>query len=377
MTKRMINMLIVVGLILAAVFGYKMFGSYMMGRYMKALASAPQVVATMHATTQEWQPQIRAVGSLRAVQGADLSVETSGIVESIDFTSGEDIKAGAELLHLRAADDIAKLHALEASAHLAALTYDRDKKQFAAQAVSQATLDFDAATLDSANAAVTEQQAVIEKKVVRAPFAGRLGIRAVDVGQYVGAGTAVVSLQTVDPIYLDFPLPQQEVSRLKTGLTVTVQTDAYPDRRFTGEVSALNSRVDTASRNVQVRATIKNPNHALLPGMYGTVAIDSGVVNRYITLPQTAVTYNPYGNIVYVVEHQGNDEKGQPRLIAQQAFVTLGPARGDQVAIVNGLKEGDEVIVLGQLKLRNGSPIMINNAVMPSNDAAPALPSDQ
>ena len=285
MTKRMTIMLAIVGLILATVFGYKLFVSYKTAAYLKAMASAPQVVATMHATTQDWQPQIKAVGSLRAMEGADLTVETPGIVESIDFESGEDVKPGTILLHLRAADDIAKLHALEASAHLAAITYERDKKQFTAQAVSQATLDLDAATLESANAAVAEQQAVIDKKIVRAPFAGRLGIRAVDIGQYLSAGTAVVTLQAVDPIYLDFPLPQQDVSRLKTGLAVRVQTDSYPERRFTGEVTAINSRVDTGSRNIQVRAAVKNPTHALLPGMYATAVIDTGALTRYVTPP--------------------------------------------------------------------------------------------
>jgi len=377
MTKRMIRMLIVVGVILALVIVWKLFIGAMIGRMMKAQASAPQAVATMHVSSTDWQTKIAAVGSLRAIEGADLSVEMPGIVDSIDFKSGDDVKAGTVLVRLRTGDDMAKLRSLEASARLAAITYERDKKQFKAEAISQATLDLDSANLDSANAAVAEQQAVVDKKIVRAPFAGRLGIRAVDVGQYVGAGTTVVTLQTVDPIFLDFPVPQQDVSRLKPGLAVAVAVDAFPGRNFVGEISAINSKVDAASRNVQVRATVKNPDRVLLPGMYATASIDTGISNRYLTLPQAAVIYNPYGNIVYVVQQQGKDDKGEARLTAQQNFVTLGPVRGDQVAVVKGLKEGDEVVIAGQLKLRNGVPIIINNAVLPANDAAPVLPSDQ
>jgi membrane fusion protein (multidrug efflux system) len=210
----MIAMLAVVAVILAIVFGYKAFVNHMTVAYMAARAAAPQVVSTTVATTTSWPTEISAVASLHPVQGADLSVEVTGIVESIDFKPGDDVKAGAPLIHLRAADDIAKLHALEATARLAAVTYERDKRQFAAKAVSQAVLDTDAATLESDAADVAQQQALVEKKIVRAPFAGRVGINQVNVGQYVNAGMALVTLQAVDPIYADFTLPQQDLSRL-------------------------------------------------------------------------------------------------------------------------------------------------------------------
>jgi membrane fusion protein, multidrug efflux system len=310
------------------------------------------------------------------VKGADLSLEVSGVVESITFNSGDDVEEGALLLKLRTADDVARLHSLQAMAELNDITYERDQKQFKMQAVSQATLDTDSANLKNAQAQVAQQQAIIDKKLLRAPFAGHLGIRAVDLGQYLGPGTVIVTLQALDPIYADFFVPQQAADQVSLGQTVAVKIDAFKDRMFSGEISAINPKVDTGSRNVQVRATLKNQDHKLLPGMYATVDITTGSPQNYITLPQTAITYNPYGDTVYVIESKGNDADGKPQLSARQTFVVVGSTRGDQVAVLKGVEDGDTVVTAGQIKLHNGSVVLIDNSVTPTADAAP-VPIDR
>jgi membrane fusion protein (multidrug efflux system) len=376
MIKRMIFMLIAVGLVFGGVFGFQAFKNVMIKQAMSAATAPPQTVSTVMAVTQDWQPQIEAVGSLRAVKGADLAFEVSGIVKEIHFNSGDDVPAGDILVMLRADDDIGKLTALQATAALGEINYKRDQEQFKIKAVSQATLDSDAANLKNASAQVAEQQAVVEKKTLRAPFAGRLGVRAVDIGQYISAGTMVVTLQALDPIYADFFLPQQVLSQVRLEQAVTIKIDTYPDQNFVGTITAINPKVDAATRNVQVRATLKNPDLQLLPGMYASVRIAAGNKERYVTLPQTALTYNPYGETVYIVDDKGPDPGGQPQLVARQAFVTAGAKRGDQVAILSGIEEGQTVVAAGQMKLHNGSSLMIDNTVRPTADANP-IPVDQ
>ena len=376
MIKRMVIMLALVGAVLGAFFWFQGFKATMIKKFMAAAASPPQTVSTATAGVQEWQPEIEAVGSLRAVNGADLAFEVSGIVKDIQFNSGDDVAAGKVLLALRSDDDVGKLQALEATAELSEVNYHRDQEQFKIKAVSQATLDADAANLKNARAQVTEQQAIVDKKMLRAPFAGHLGVRAVDIGQFVSAGTAIVTLQALDPIYVDFYLPQQKLNQVKLGLSVTAKIDTYPDRTFAGTISAINPKVDAATRNVQVRATLSNADHALLPGMYATVDIAAGEAQRYVTLPQTAVTYNPYGETVFIVEESGKDANGAPQLVARQSFVTAGPTRGDQVAILTGVTDGQTIVTAGQLKLRNGTTVLVDNSIKPTADASP-LPVDQ
>ena len=376
MIKRMVIMLVAVALVLGGIFGFQAFKATMIKKFMSQMSAPPQTVSTAKAAYAPWQSTVQAVGSLRAVKGADLSLETAGTVDSITFESGDDVEAGTVLLKLRADDDVAKLASLQATAALNHITYDRDLKQAKIQAVSQATLDTDAANLKNAEAQVAEQQAVLDKKTLRAPFAGHLGIRAVDLGQYLGAGTMVVTLQALDPIYLDFFVPQQAVDQVRLHQSLDVKVDAYPKDVFKGEISAINPRVDSGSRNVQVRATLKNADHRLLPGMYATLDIQVGQPERYITLPQTAITYSPYGDSVYVVDDKGSGPDGKPVLVARQTFVTTGATRGDQVAALTGVKEGETVVVAGQIKLHNGSTVLINNSIMPTADAAP-LPVDR
>jgi membrane fusion protein, multidrug efflux system len=373
MTKRMVIMLVGVAIVLGGVFGFQAFKAVMIKKFMASMAVQTQTVSATRASLSQWQPQIEAVGSLRALNGADLSLEVSGVVGSISFQSGDDVKAGDVLLQLRSEDDTAKLQSLQAVADLNEITYERDEKQFKMQAVSQATIDTDVANLKNAKAQVAQQQAILDKKTLRAPFAGHLGIRAVDLGQYLSAGTTIVTLQALDPIFMDFFVPQQAVDQIRLGQHVNVKVDAYKDRTFTGEISAINPRVDASSRNVQIRATLKNADRKLLPGMYATVDIVTGSQQDLITLPQTAITYNPYGDTVYIVDTKDPDGKGQPQQIARQTFITTGATRGDQVAVLKGVNEGDMVVTSGQIKLHNGSAVTINNSVTPTADAAPTV----
>jgi membrane fusion protein, multidrug efflux system len=377
MIKRMIIMLAAVVVVFGAVFGWQIVKGIMIKKFMSQMAQPPQTVTANKADFSEWQPKIEAVGSLRAVRGADLSLEVSGVVGEIEFNSGDDVERGVLLLRLRSEDDVAKLQSLQATAELGEITYERDKKQLQMQAVSQATIDTDAANLKNAKALVAQQQAMLDKKTLRAPFTGHLGIRAVDIGQYLGAGTVIVTLQALDPIFLDFFVPQQAIAQVKIGEQVAVKVDAYKDQTFTGEISAINPKVDTSSRNVQIRASLKNADRKLLPGMYATVDIPTGAPQNLITLPQTAITYNPYGDTVYIVDNKGNGADGKPQLVARQSFVTTGSTRGDQVAILKGVSAGDMIVTSGQIKLHNGSTVLIDNSIAPTADASPTVPLDR
>jgi membrane fusion protein (multidrug efflux system) len=371
MIKRMIIMLLAVAVVLGGVFGFQVFKAGIIKKVMASLANPPQTVSTVTAGYQEWQPEVAAVGTLRAVNGAALSLQLAGLVTELDFKSGDDVQAGQVLLRLRSDDDVAKLQALQATAELAQINYDRDRKQFQAQAVSRAIVDSDAATLKNDQALVAQQQAVVDQKILRAPFAGHLGIRAVDLGQYLSAGTQVVTLQALDPLYVDFFLPQQALAHIKVDQTVAAHVDTWPGENFPGKVIAINPLVDTTSRNVQIRATLSNPDHRLLPGMFATLDISTGAQQRNITLPQTAVAYNPYGDTVYVVLDKGKDAQGKPQLIAEQTFVQVGNTRGDQVAILKGIKAGDVIVSAGQVKLHNDVPVLINNTVQPTDNPHP------
>jgi membrane fusion protein (multidrug efflux system) len=376
MIAPLLIILVCVAVALGAVLGLQYFGSKIGKKMMAAAAAAPQVVSTIQAALSDWRPSIQSTGTLRAVRGADLSAQAAGVVDEIAFDSGSEVPAGKVLLRLKPNDDYAKLQQLQAAAELAEQTYERDREQFAAQAISQSNIDTDVSTLKSARAQVAAQQALIEEKIVRAPFAGRLGIRQVDLGQYLTAGTAVVTLQALDPILIDFYVPQQALSRLRIGQHVTAAIDTFPGEQFSGSVESINSKVDPGSRNVQVRASFHNADKRLVPGMFANVQILADENSPLITLPQTAVTYNPYGDTVFIVEQHGVDDQGKARYIAQQRFVKLGGTRGDQVAVLSGIKAGEVVVTSGQIKLRNGSSVTVNNQVRPDDEVAPKLPNE-
>ncbi|MBA5687876.1 efflux RND transporter periplasmic adaptor subunit [Rugamonas apoptosis] len=374
MTKRMFIMAGCVVLLVAAL----ALGKFLQIRQMMASSPrpAPQVVTAIKAQALEWQPQLSSVGTLVAVRGVDISSEIAGMVREVRFRSGEEVKSGQVLFALNADADQAQLHALQASAELAATVLRRDEAQYAAQAISQAQLDNDKAELKSRRALAAQQQALVDKKTIRAPFAGKLGITAVNPGQFVNPGDKLVTLQTMDPVYVDFYVPQKQLAGLAVGQKLSLTSDAWPGAAFAARLTAISPKVDPATRNVLVEATAANAKRQLIPGMFANVSLEQGDVQRHLTLPQTAITYNPYGSTVFVLAPgQGKDapkdDKGQPVLVAQQVFVTTGATRGDQVAVLTGLKEGQTVVTSGQLKLKNGTPVVIDNKVQPANSAAP------
>ena len=394
--KRLIIVIVVVVILFGLLIAFNTFKGIMIGKFMKSMGNPPQTVSTMAVEYQEWQPHVQAVGNVRAVHGADLAFDVAGLVESVDVKSGADVKKGQVLIKLVDADDRAKLDALKATAQLARLTADRSKQQLAVQAISKAQYDADMANLKSAQANAAAQQALVDKKTLRAPFAGRIGIITANPGQYINVGTKVVTLQQLDPVYVDFTVPQSSLDELQVGGKVEVTADAFKDKTFTGNVSATDPKIDLSTRNVGVEARVSNPDKLLVPGMFTKVAVDSGTTQRYLTLPQTAISYAPYGDTVFVV-HEGTppemDANGQPvkakpaaadaeakpaakdkngpSHYVQQVVVTVGQTRGDQVAIESGIKQGDVIVTSGQLKLKNGTPVNINNKVQPAFNANP------
>lgn len=370
MTKRMIVMLASLSVLFGGIFGFQIFKAHMIKKYMSANVAPPVTVTTIRAEEIPWQPELKSVGSLRAVKGVDVTTEIAGQVRVVSFKSGQDVKAGDLLVQLDADPDIAKLHSLEAALDLAKIVYNRDKAQFDAQAISRAQLDADASDLKNKQAQVDEQRAQVAEKTIRAPFSGRIGITTVQPGQYLNPGDKIATLQQVDPIYADFSIPEQQIPGLAVGQKIAIAANAYPGEAFSGRINAIDPKVDPATRSVMVEATIPNSKRQLLPGMFASVAVDAGNVRNYLTLPQTAVAFNPYGATVYVVE-ESHGPDGKSVLVAKQRFVNTGSMRGDQVAILSGVKAGDIVVTSGQIKLKSGSHVIVNNKVVPSNDAAP------
>ena len=380
--KRWLYMAAAVVVLVLVIAGVKAYSISETIKHFKSQGQPKYTVSAATAVLTPWQPTLSAVASLHAVHGADLSPEVAGIVDAIEFESGQDVKAGQLLVRLRAADDLAHLAALQASAALDQTLYTRDQAQLQAQAISQATLDTDAANLKSAQAQMDEQKAVADKKFIRAPFSGRVGIRAVDPGQYVAAGTKLVTLQALDPIYADFYLPQQDLAQLAVGQSVSIAIPATAESPIMGKIDAVNPQIDTNTRNVQVRASLRNSALKLLPGMYVDVSVDAGSTQRYLTLPQTAVVYSPDGASVFVIKPASaapptstptpNAKPAAPGdLRVQQQVIETGPTRGDQVAILKGIQAGDLVVTSGQLKLRNGALVTVDNSIKPTNDENP------
>ena len=361
----------------------------------KMIASSPkpgaQTVTAVRVMPLEWQPELSAVGTMVPVRGIDVTTEIAGLVRSVSFRSGQDVAAGTVLVQLNAEADIAQMRTLQAAAELAGTVLARDREQYAVEAISKAQLDADEADVKAKRASVEQQAANVAKRTIRAPFSGKLGITTVHEGQYLNPGDKIVPLQTLDPIYVTFSLPQKQFAGLATGQTVTLTTDAYGKESFVGRITAINPKIEADTRSMQIQATLPNPNRRLLPGMFANVIINVGAKQRFLTLPQTAITYNPYGSTVFVLKPAGapdapkdpaakdgkaaTNEKAAPwpagTLVALQVFVTTGPTRGDQVAVLTGIKEGDQVVTSGQLKLKNGTPAVVDNAVQPANNPAP------
>lgn len=374
-TKRMIIMLIIAAVIVGGVVWFQGFKNSMIAKAIKGQSNPPQTVSTMVAQESSWQPTVEALGNLRASEQASLSAEVGGLVTAIHFDSGAKVRAGQPLVELNPSPLKAQLAQLQAQAALAELNLKRDSAQLKVQAISQAVVDTDAATLKSAQAQVAAQQALIAQKTITAPFSGQLGIRQVNLGQYLAPGTAVVTLQKLDPMEVDFTVPQNQIDLVHVGMTAELQTSAVPGKTFAAKVTAVEPQVNTTTRNLTVRARVPNPDGVLLPGIFATVHITEGKPQQYITLPNAAVSYNPYGATVYIVKDEGKGANGKPNLVAEQRFITTGPTRGDQVAVLKGVTAGETVVTAGQLKLRNGSPILVNNSVQPADSPNPQVPN--
>ena len=367
--RPMLIMIVVVLVIVAIIAGVKFVQISALIAQSKAPLPA-SVVTAMHVPYAEWQPGVTAVGSIKAVRGVDVTTEVGGIVRSIGFKPGQQVADQTLLVQLNADSDIAQLHSLEATADLAVIVLKRDKAQLAVNAVSQAQVDTDSADLKAKLAAAEQQRALVAKKSIRAPFAGRIGITAVNPGQYLNPGDKIATLQTFDPIYIDFTVAQTQLEQIAIGQKVAVTADGLADQTFSGRVSTIDTQFDPTTRNVTVEATVANPQQSLVPGMFARAIVDSGKPQRYLTVAQSSVTYNPYGTTVFIATSSKND-KGEEVLTAQQSFIKTGPTRGDQVAILEGVKEGDLLITSGQMKLKNGSPVQIDNSAAPLNDPAP------
>ncbi len=336
-----------------------------MGAAFAHQAMPPQPVNVAEAREEQWQPRVSSVGSVMAFQGTVVSTEAEGVVREIKFEAGSLVNAGEELVHLDVEIEQAQLRAAEAAAEWARISFKRDKDLIATHSISQAELDSADSSLKQANAQVENLRAVIAKKTVRAPFTGKLGIRRISVGQFLQKGSPVVSLQSLEPVYVEFSLPQQRLGEVAEGLKVAVSADAYPGQPFEGQVTAVNPDIDPATRNVRVQATLANADHRLRPGMFVSVDMILARSEKVLFIPATAVLHAPFGDSIFVVEEGQAGPDGLKPLVAQQRFVRLGARQGDFVVATGGVKAGEKVVSTGAFKLRAGMPVVIDNTLAP------------
>ncbi|MDX1610458.1 MAG: efflux RND transporter periplasmic adaptor subunit [Halofilum sp. (in: g-proteobacteria)] len=372
MKKRMFLTLLGCLVVFGGVFGYLRFVGHMTEQALSNRPPPVETVSAIEAVTDTWQPQIRAVGSLGAVRGVDLATEIEGRVNAVAVEDGAAVEAGQVLVELDAAGLRAELRGARAEARLAELELERQRRLRQQNANSEADVDRAASQLEQARARVERVQANLEKKTIRAPFGGRIGIIGVDVGQFLVDGTEVVTLQTLDPINVDFTVPQRELARIENGQPVVVSVDAFAGESFAGAISAISPKVEQSTRNTAVRARLGNPEGRLRPGMFVQVAVQLPGQTDVVTLPQTAITYNPYGDSVFLV-HETTNDAGETVRTVERKFVRTGATRGDQVQVLQGVEPGQTVVTSGQLKLRNGSRVTIDNSPEPANDPSPEL----
>src|SRR5216110_2713105 len=333
----------------------------------------PTTVSSVTVKEEDWAPTLSAVGSISAVQGTVVSSELGGVVSKIGFENGGAAKKGDLLLQLDASAEEALLRSAEAEAELGRQDLERTRGLASHKVVSKAELDAAESKFNRLNAVVDQMHSNIRKKTIIAPFDGQLGIRQVNVGQMINAGQQVVSLQSLDPVYIDFALPQQNLQNLSAGLEARVRTDALLGREFVGKLTAINSAVDIATRNVTLQATLENPDHVLRPGMFINIEIVLPEKHKALVIPGSAISYAPYGDSVFVIEKQKDEKTGKESQVLRQQFVRVGEARGDFVSIKTGLKAGETVVGTGVFKLRNGMAVAINNdlALKPEMNPTP------
>ncbi|MCW8275357.1 efflux RND transporter periplasmic adaptor subunit [Pseudomonas sp. PCH199] len=365
--RRMLIMLGVVLLIVLVLAGYKAFSIYTMIQGF-SVPKPPISVAVAKATEQPWQARLPTVGTLKALQGVDLSLETDGTVIDVQFESGQKVKAGQPIVRLDSAVESALLETALADLGLAQVDYSRGSQLVGSQAISKGEFDRLSAVLKKSKAAVNQLKAALGKKSILAPFSGTIGIRQVDVGDYVATGTMIATLQDLSSLYVDFFVPEQSVPKIAVGQPVQVIVSAFATQEFTGTISAINPKVENSTRNVQVRATLANPDGKLLPGMFANLQVILPDPQPRIVLPESAITYTLYGNSVYVAVQKKaedgsveKDDKGQPVLIAERRFVETGERRDGMVMITKGVQNGETVVTAGQIKLDNGAHIAISD----------------
>lgn len=365
--------LVIIGLVLvfAAIGGTKVMQIMKLVNMGKTMVPPPTTVTTAKVEQANWQPAVSAVGSITPVQGATISAELAGTVAEVVFQSGTPVKKGDLLLKLDASQEQAQLRSAVADAELAKADFERARDLAARKVISQAELDTASSRFSQRQAAVENMQSLIAKKEIRAPFDGIAGIREVNPGQMLPVGARLVTLQALDQVYIDFALPQQHVGELANGLDVKVTTDAVPGREFSGKVTAVNSAVDPATRNVTVQGTLDNPDRVLRAGMFARVRVLLPQQNSTLFIPATAVSYAPYGNSVYIIENKKDEKTQKEGLVIRQQFIRTGETRGDFVAVTEGLKLGDEVVSTGVFKLRNGMNVAVDNTLAPKPQEAP------
>jgi membrane fusion protein, multidrug efflux system len=370
MAKRMILMVVVMIAIIAGL-GFVKFKQFQaMAEQFAAMQPPPDAVTTIVATAEEWPATLNAIGTVAAVQGVTVSADLPGVVDRIAFDSGKSVQKGDVLVQLDTRQEQAQLVGAESQLQLARLNHERMKGLVQQDAVSRAEYDTAAAAQQQAEARLSEIRATIDRKTIRAPFSGVLGIRQVNLGQYLTNGAPIVPLQSLDPIYVNFAVPQQDGGQMRIGRTVRISSNEPGGGEFSGRISALDSVIDPTTRNVQVQATLPNPSARLRPGMFVQAQVILGAAQKVIALPASSINYAPYGDSVFIVGDMKN-EHGQSYRGVRQQVVKLGAARGDQIAVLSGIKTGEEVVTSGVFKLRNGAPIQVNNSVQPANSSAP------
>jgi len=370
MAKRMIVMLLTTALIVGAL-GFVKFRQIQTAIGQAAsFQPPPEAVTTIAAVEERWPETLTAIGTVAAVQGVTISADLPGTVDRIGFEAGQPVREGEVLALLDTRQEQAQLAAAEAQRELARLSFERMQGLLNENVVSRAEFDRAIADQRQGDARVGEIKATIERKTIRAPFGGILGIRRVNLGQYLSAGDALVTLQSLSPIYVNFGVPQQAMAQVRAGRTVRVTADNLAGSAFSGRITAIDSVVDESTRNIQAQATLANPDGRLRPGMFVQAEVAVGASATIVSLPASAISYAPYGNSVFVVSDL-KDKDGKPYRGVRQQFVKLGAARGDQISITSGLKAGDEVVTSGVFKLRNGAAVIVNNKVRPANSATP------
>lgn len=378
--KRMLLMLAASLVVFGGVFGIKSLIGAQTNKFFDNMPQPAVAVSTANALAQRWSDDAEAVGTFVAVNGADVTTESGGVVRSIEFQAGQPVPAGAVLVRLNAASELATLKSLQASAKLARVQADRWQQLGKDKLVSLDDVQSRITGAATAQAQADAQRALIEQKTIRAPFAGVLGIRKVNLGQFISPGDPIVSLQQLDPIYLDFSLPERRSGELVEGTMVRATVDAMPGEVFDGRVTAIEPLVDANTRNFRAQATVQNPDRKLRPGSFAHVSFAMGGERDVVVIPQTAVSFNPYGNAVFVVSQVQRtagekDMQGKPltgkKLVVRQRFIKTGATRGDLIAVTEGLKPGEQVVTSGLLKLRNDAEVTINNKVQPAAEAAP------